>query len=407
MSNKLFVVGAGPGNQSYMTEAAKDVLRASDCVVAAERHLPLVSWHSNVILLKNFEETMKKAERELEKGSVSFLVSGDPGIYSLLPLLKVKFPSRRIDVLPGISSLQCLCASASETWNGSAILSGHGKEIRESVILETADSNRSTVFFCGNDKNPSWLCSLLAEKLPHVKVTVGENLSYENERITCGSPADLKDKNFDSLSIALIINENPYVREEGRPRDCDFIRTDVPMTREEVRSVIIDKLRLKKDSVIWDIGSGTGSISIAAALECPMGEVHSVECLHEASELEKLNIDKFHIFNIKVHEGMAAEVIKNLPLPSHVFIGGSGRELCNILSHISSLQGGIRIVVSGVTLRTIANASELLSGGDYSDFDCIQLNVSRAKKIGSSTIMAAQNPIMIMSAVTKDKGDKR
>ena len=136
-----------------------------------------------------------------------------------------------------------------------------------------------------------------------------------------------------------------------------------------------------------------------------MGEVHSVECLHEASELEKLNIDKFHIFNIKVHEGNAAEVIKNLPLPSHVFIGGSGRELCDILSHISSLQGGIRIAVSGVTLKTIANASELLSGGDYSDFDCIQLNVSRAKKIGSSTIMAAQNPIMIMSAVTKDKGD--
>ncbi|MEG1799325.1 MAG: precorrin-6Y C5,15-methyltransferase (decarboxylating) subunit CbiT, partial [Synergistaceae bacterium] len=289
-----------------------------------------------------------------------------------------------------------------ETWNETVILSGHGREIKNSEILNTADKNRSTAFFCGGGKTPSWLAALLAENgLDGTELIIGENLSYENQRITRGHPSELAQGSYDSLSLVLIINENPCETRTARLRDSEFIRGEVPMTREEVRSVIIDKLELKRDSVVWDIGAGTGSVTAAAALEAPCGEVFAVECEKSAADLVRANANKFRLFNVSVHDGKALEVIGSLPRPTHVFIGGSGCELEELLHKIFALGSGIRVVVSCVTLKTYTKAFTLLNENNCTDFDAVQINVSRAKKLGASTIMAAQNPVTIMSALTE------
>lgn len=152
MINKLVVIGAGPGDASQLTLAASRAIASADCVVAADRHMRLAKGCKNVIRLDVFSDAMARIRQELTKGSVAVIVSGDPGIYSLMPYLKKNFPDADMEVLPGISSLQSLCAAARETWNETAVLSGHGRSIRASQILYAVSRNRSTAFFCDSEK---------------------------------------------------------------------------------------------------------------------------------------------------------------------------------------------------------------------------------------------------------------
>ncbi len=146
---------------------------------------------------------------------------------------------------------------------------------------------------------------------------------------------------------------------------------------------------------------------MAAALASPESEVCAVEHNHEAASLIKANIKKFRLFNVTLHEGKALEKMDSLPYPTHVFIGGSGSELKDLLKKISALGSGIRVVVSCVTLKTSAEVFEIFSNEGYSDFDAVQINISRTKKMGASVIMSAQNPITIMSAQTADNINRK
>jgi len=407
MKNKLCIVGVGPGSQKQLTFAASAAIKAADCVVAAERHMSLVSEHKNVIKLGYFEDTFKEIEEKLADGSVSVLVSGDTGAYSLAPSLVKRFRGMaEVTVVPGISSIQYLCAAAGEKWDDAVILSVHGRETSEANILDAVSENMRVIFFCGPDKTPQWLCGLLADNdLGCVSVTVGERLSYDDQLITTAAAAELASKEFDALSVVLTVNPGHWRPVNTRPRDKDFMRTEIPMTRECVRSAVIDMLELSLASVLWDIGAGTGSVSAAAAMQCREGTVFAVERKSAAVELMKSNLRKFHLHNVKITEGDAMEIIPSLPVPTHVFIGGSGEELPEILGFLAAL-GGVRIVISAVTLKTFALAAELLGGECFEGFEAQQVAVSSAKKIGGSVIMAAQNPVTLFAAVTKNTNGK-
>jgi precorrin-6Y C5,15-methyltransferase (decarboxylating) len=177
---QLTVIGTGPGAECYMHRAAMDAMAAADCVVAPARHMPLASGHCNTIELRDFESTFNRMEAEA--GAVAVLVSGDPGLYSLLPLLKRRFPGVPLHVIPGISSLQSLCAAAGETWQDAAILSGHGRPLSTAKFLNTVERSGLTVLFCGNEWTPRRACELLNDAVgglgERVRVTAGERLSY-------------------------------------------------------------------------------------------------------------------------------------------------------------------------------------------------------------------------------------
>jgi precorrin-6Y C5,15-methyltransferase (decarboxylating) len=408
MKNRLYIIGVGPGDPAQLTFAAAEAIRAADCVVAADRHICLVPENKKLLKLGCFEETFGNIERALNCGSAAVLVSGDTGIYSLTPLLRKRFQGKaEILTLPGVSSPQYLCAAVGERWDDAAILSVHGREIAEARILDAVDRNARAIFLCGPDKTPQWLCRLLNDNgLGGVRVTVGERLSYSDQTITTGPASELADKKFDALSVVLTLNSAPWKKINTRPRDKDFLRTEVPMTRECVRSAVVDMLELAQDSVLWDIGAGTGSVSAASAMQCRDGAVFAVEQKDAAAELIRNNMRKFHLHNVKVIAGDALEVIQSLQKPTHVFIGGSGAELPEIINFAARLGAGIRIVVSSVTLKTYSLAAELLSGERFEAFEAQQISVSSAKKVGGSVIMAAQNPVTLFAAVTKGTDGK-
>ncbi|MDY2984431.1 MAG: precorrin-6y C5,15-methyltransferase (decarboxylating) subunit CbiE [Synergistes jonesii] len=401
MKNKLYVLSAGPGNAAELTPAVREAIAASRAVAAAPRHHHLAAGHPNVLEMRDFKETFERLREELKAGDVSLLVSGDAGIFSLLPLIKKNFPDEDIVVLPGVSSLQSLCAKAGETWQDAVILSGHGRDIPDEKILDAAEHNRSVIFFCDAKKNPAWLCALLdGSGLGGVSAVVGERLGSEEERVRRGAARELAKESFDSLAIALLINDEFSERAPLLPEDSDFIRTEgIPMTHEDVRAVIIAKLRLTPETVLWDVGAGTGSVSIAAAQLCR--RVHAVEVNAEAAELVRENAKKFRLHNVKVYESSALAKLAELPKPDAVFIGGSGPELPAILDCVSERGSGIRVVVSAVSLKTSALCTMKLSGNRFAAFDAAQIAVSRIKRVGNAQIWQARNPVTIFSALTR------
>ena len=400
MRNKIYVLSAGPGDPEELTPAVKEALMRSCAAAAAPRHRHLAGGHPNIIDMKDFKETFAALRSELDNGDVSVLVSGDAGIYSLLPLIKKNFQQEEIVVLPGISSFQSLCAKACETWQDAVILSGHGRGISDEKILDAVEHNRSVIFFCDADKNPAWLCSLLAEAgLGAVEAVTGERLGASGERVRRARAEELAKESFDPLSIVLLINEEHTARPALLPQDEDFIRTEgVPMTHEEVRAAIIAKLRLTRDDVLWDIGAGTGSVSIAAAQIC--AAVHAVEVNAAAADLVRRNAEKFRLHNIKVYEMSAMDALDRLPAPDAVFIGGSGKELPAILERVASAGAGIRVAVSSVSIKTASICSSVLCGDGFTAFDAAQISVSRVKKAGNAQIWQARNPVTLFSALT-------
>ncbi len=399
--HELVVVGIGPGSEDDLTHRARKAINSADLVVAAPRHRGLVP-PGRFLLLGKLEDTLAKIAAHLEKGSVALVVSGDPGLFSLLPLLKERFPDTPLRVVPGISSIQALCAALGEGWEGAEILSGHGRPLTPAMLAAAVEQHPRTFLFCDQQHNPAWACrALLSHDLASVQLAVGERLSYPDECLTCGRPGELAGREFSGLSVVRIFNPGAGLQALGPGiTDDQFLRGNVAMTKEEVRWLIVCKLRLTPKSLVWDVGAGTGSISVECARLCPQAQVYSIERDGQALELIRRNKERFGLDNLHIRPGAAPVVLADLPRPSHVFIGGSGGKLADIVGHIRKRGRGITVLISSVTLTTAATAVSLFRPPDFTDLDIVQLAVCRGKAAGGQYIMAAQNPVTLVKAQT-------
>ena len=385
---EIVIAGAGLGE---FTQEVTNAVNEADIVIADSRFAEKIPPGKKIIPVKNFSQL------ENESGKILILVSSDPGVFSLLTVIKKRYPDENIRVIPGISSLQAICAHACETWHNAAILSGHGRSLSPGKFLNTVERNRVTILFCDKNISPSWACEKLA-CIDGVDVVIGSCLGGNDERIFSGSPETFSGQKFPELSIILIRNNNPYTPERLFLRDKDFLREPhIVMTNESVRSVIISRLEMSNDSVLWDIGAGSGSISVNAGNIFPFSEIHAVDFNPSAAKLISRNAAKFHLHNITVHNSRALDVIDELPGPTHIFIGGAGGELSGIFARISAMKHNFRVVIACVTLETLTEAYTLLRG--YENFEAVQISASSSKTLAPSlTMMKAHNPVTILSA---------
>ena len=396
----ITIAGAGTGSESHLTPEVKEAINDSDVVFASSRFAELIPRHKTFHALTNFSKAFELIA-SMRDSRVLILVSGDPGIYSLLHLVKRRFPDEEINVLPGISSLQVICAYACEKWDDAKVLSGHGRELSLGKFLNAVERNRVTILFCDSVISPTWACKNLAWNMLNIEVFIGENLGSKDAKISHGIPEELVNCECAELSIMLIKNNNVY--KPVNLRDKDFIREhNIVMTNENVRAVILSKLGLDNDSIFWDIGAGTGSVSIEVANNFPDCEIHAIERKPEAAELISHNAKKFHVHNINIYNDRALQVIETLPKPSHVFIGGSDGELTGILNYLAGLKNSttadrnIRVVVACVTLENFNVAYEFMKG--MKDFEVVQISVTSSKSLKAGlTLMSANNPVMILS----------
>ncbi|MBM7557124.1 precorrin-6Y C5,15-methyltransferase (decarboxylating) subunit CbiT [Halanaerobacter jeridensis] len=195
-------------------------------------------------------------------------------------------------------------------------------------------------------------------------------------------------------------------RTPGIPDD-KFIRGQIPMTKEEVRAVTIAKLRLNKDSTVYDIGAGTGSVTVETALKAVTGTVYAIERDAEGVDLIQQNIDKFSIDNVEVISGTAPAVLKELPPVERVMIGGSGGQLKEILAVVDKkLAMGGRVVINAITLDTLDLARTELARLDY-EVEICNLAVTRTKEVGNYQMLDGLNPIYIICGEKRCQDEAR
>lgn len=397
------VAGVGPGERAHLTAAAHASLANAQCVIGAERMLALARPDQTAFKATAPEAIVKFINEHKEFSRFAVLMSGDVGFFSgakkLLPLLKSRSDNFHVEVYPGISSLAYLSAKLGTSYEDVKLVSLHG---RDGGIVPFAARHRRVFAIVGGENGAGKLiCELSAHGLGHVRVAVGERLGYPDERIIRGSADELKGIGFDPLSCLLIENESPISSASGLP-DAAFIRNAeekpvVPMTKSEVRAVIMSKLRLLDDSVCWDIGSGTGSVAVEMALCSPAGRVYAIEKKPEAAALINDNAAAFGIKNIGVIEGSAPEVCEPLPFPTHAFIGGSSGNMREIITLLLEKNPSVRIVAAAIALETAAELNACIKEFGFTETEVVSVSVAKAKKAGPYSLMTGQNPVYVFT----------
>jgi precorrin-6Y C5,15-methyltransferase (decarboxylating) len=397
---KLNIVGLGIGSKKYIHSVAKEAIEEAECLIGAKR------------MLEGFEHLQKEMFENINTLDIidyiknsncrvfSLLVSGDSGFYSLSKkITEVFLESKEIKVenIPSISSIQYLCSKLNIPWDDVKHQSAHGRDIN---IAATVMFSKKTFFLTGGEFGPQEICKILCTKdLGHLTVTVGENLSYPNEKIIRDTALNLSTMNFDSLCAMLIENNdalhiNAGLRSIG---DEEFITGNIPMTKSEVRTISIGKLNLKNSSTVYDVGAGTGSVSIEAALKLSSGRLYAIEKNEEAVSLIKNNKEKFKAYNIDIVKGLAPECLKDLPSPDCVFIGGSGGNLEEIICEVLKKNTTANVVINAITIESVNEAIRCMEKFEFTHVEITNAWISKSKKVGAYNMMMGQNPIYIIS----------
>ena len=398
---QVSIVGIGPGSAAGMTEETRRAIRQADCLIGAKRMLEAVAAPGQPIYHAIAPAEIAEyimSHRQNRKFTV--VMSGDTGFFSgtkkLLPLLK----DCQVEVLPGLSSLSCLCARLGTSYEDVVPVSVHG---RDRDIVPDVLRIRRVFALVGGEDGMSALCRRLTQAgLGDVRVSIGERLGYADEKITVGTASELSEGSYQTLSVALIEHEKPFVVTHGLPDEL-FQRGSaadgavVPMTKSEVRAVCLSKLRLTEDAVCWDVGAGTGSVAIEMALQARNGQVYAIERKADAVALMEENRQKFFAQNMTIVSGSAPEACRDLPAPTHVFIGGSGGSMREIITLALEKNPSVRIVATAISLESISELTSYLKENTFTEKEAVSLTVARGRKAGEYHLMTGQNPITIFT----------
>lgn len=407
----ITLAGVGMGNPNCLTKEVEKAIAEADLLLGADRmiagyqpkieKMPYYTAEQIIPYLEEMQSvTSSKADRK-----VVILFSGDTGFYSgcqklydaLLREVNDGRLQTSVTVMPGISSVAYLAACMGENYQDAVICSMHGKELPN--LAKKIRRGKKFFLLMSGLKDIHKLGKLLLDAgLIECTVAVGYQLSYPEQRIMELKPEECMKLQEDGLYTCCIKNPKPERKmlTHGKA-DGEFIRDNVPMTKEEVREVSICKLKLYEGAVVYDIGSGTGSIAVEIAGLSDEIKVFAVEHKAEAVSLIARNKEKFELNNIEIVSGKAPDGLEELPVPTHAFIGGSGGRMKEILSALYQKNSQMRVVINAISMETICEIKEALSTFSIQNEDVVQMQVSRAKRVGAYHLMQAENPVWICS----------
>lgn len=396
LSQKISLVGIGMGAEKTLTLEGKKALNEAELLIGAKRMTEAVQKPGQMVLHEYRSEKIVEYIREHPKyRTVAIALSGDVGFYSGAKKLIDQLDGN-VEVICGISSVVYFMSKIGLSWDDAKIVSAHGRNCN---LISLIRHNPKVFSILGTEDGVAVLASrLVYYGMGDVTLYVGENLSYENEKIFHDKAANLTEYRGDALSVVTACNEKatPLSAVHGIS-DGEFLRGKAPMTKEEVRTVSLSKLRLSEDSVCYDVGAGTGSVSVEMALRAWMGQVYAIEKKEDALALLKENKKKFAVDNLVIIPGVAPEAMTELPAPTHAFIGGSSGNMQDIINLLLEKNPKVRIVINCITLETVTEAMNAIRDFGLEDVDIVQLAASRSKSIGRYHMMMGENPIYIIS----------
>ena len=401
---KITLIGVGPGTGKCLTAEAREAIESADVLIGAERMLKVAE---DVGVERHEEYRAEKIHEFIQMNSryrrVAILLSGDTGFYSGAASLKEELKEYDVTVLPGISSVPCMAARIGVGLEGVPLLSIHGRSCNYLDYLR--EYGRIFLLVSSGKEIRSVLTRLCKYGWKQARVYVGSRLSYPKERIVQGLAERLAkaETEWDGLSVIYIELPRHRRPEPSDAKDEEIIRGKVPMTKSEVRSVILSRMAPAKDAVIYDVGAGTGSVSIQLAKKAIDGTVYAVEKNPEGLSLIHKNKVHFHVSNIRPVHGEAPEALRDLPAPDLAFVGGSGGSLRPILETIWEKNPAARVVVSAITINTVAECMACMQAFSDHPAQILQVQVSKGKKAGHYQMMEGQNPVYIVTFEGEEK----
>lgn len=406
---QIAIIGTGVDGRQTLTREAQEAIDQAQMLLGAQRMLEPYQDSEKQIFASFDSADLAQQIKTSNFERFAVLMSGDCGFYSgaqRLAELLADHEDCEVRLISGISSAVYFCNLLGVPWSDVRFVSLHGQSAN--AVREVASHER-TFFLLGGSNDAGEICRKLCEYgFGQVRIAVGERLGYPDEHCTRGMALEFTELQTDRLAVLLAENST-WERSVpmGIPK-ADFVRGKVPITKPEVRLTAIAKLRIEQNSVCWDIGCGTGSVSVELALHCPEGSVYAVDHHAEAIGLTTENARRFACDNIRVMQGEASGLVPELPAPDCVFIGGSSGELETVLRAALEKNAVARIVITAVTLETLHEATALLERFGRTP-EVTQIAVTRTRRLESHaesgrvhTMLQAENPVFVVASAASE-----
>jgi len=409
MSMSLILAGYGSGSGKDLTQQIKEAIAGADLVIGSKRLIESVNRNFKGIRAGIIEETspekiykvIKEKLRIRPEFNIIVLYSGDTGFYSGAESLSGLLGKEgyEFEVMPGVSSIAYFASKTGRAYRDALLLSAHGKKIN---IVREAMKGRDMFILTDKENSPDKLCKQLSDAgLGLSEVIVGEKLSYDEEKITEGTACKAAEMTFEDPSVLFIGAVSVYKRLTPGIPDEEFVRGNVPMTKQMVRACVMAELDIGDKDICWDIGAGTGSVSVEMSLNAL--RVYSVERSPEAVGLIKKNREKFCAWNMKVIENDASYCIDELEAPDKVFIGGTGGKMADIITCVLKKNEKASVVISAITLETLNEAVKSLRENNR-ESSVFEIQISKTVNTGNYNMLRAENPVFVISSVCRDEG---
>lgn len=415
----IAVIGIGLDGADGLTLTARKIVKQATILAGNKRHLNYFPDHpAEKICLTNLKLGIEMiAQLTLANHSIVILASGDPLFFGLGRLLLANFSPEQIQFYPHFSSVQLAFSRLKIPWQDAQLISVHGRSTDELIKLLKQGKEKIAVLTDSNN-NPAAIASLyLALDLPiSYSFYICENLGDISEKISHFSPeqvtqlSNLNSNNFASLNVLILLrqlqNDNLNLKSLpliGLPDSSFLSFSDRPslITKKEVRLSILGELSLQPNQTVWDIGAGTGSVSIEIARLCPTSQIFAIEKTSIGSTLITKNCHRFQVNNITSVNGKAPESLFNLPNPDRIFIGGSGGNLIDILNCCQQnlTKAGI-MVMAFATVEHHYQTINWLNNNSW-QYRLLQLQISRSTPIHHLTRFTPLNPVTLITAWRK------
>jgi precorrin-6Y C5,15-methyltransferase (decarboxylating) len=400
--SKIYVIGAGVKGHEEFGRRALELIKQADLLIGGERQLALFPDFAGekLVIDNNLGTVVARLARHPERAVV--LSSGDPLFFGIGRHLLRNLPEADFEFLPNVSSVQYAFAKIGAPWDDAVFVSTHGRGLKEAVDRIVA--NDKAAVLTDERHNPAAIARELIERgRDGYSVWLCENLGSAEERIVRTDVRGLLELAAAPLNVLILVKEYEAGGVGARSAlgiaDEEFATVKKLITREEVRAISLAKLRLRHDLILWDVGAGSGSVSIEADHLLPNGEVYAIERNPQYLMFLKENLGKFQSRHVNVVAGEAPGCFDQLPDPDRVFIGGSGGNLWDILKAVDGrLPAAGRVVINAVTLDTLTAATEFFENAGY-QLEVATINIARTRPLTDYKLFEAHNPVFVITAV--------
>ena len=411
--NKLHVVGIGLDGLDGLSQTVRTLLNDMPAIAAPSSHLNrVISCAGRKLELPpSVGEWAAILQRELQQSDMALLATGDPLFFGIGRLLTRSLPSEQLVFYPHISCIQLAFSRLKIPWQSATVVSVHGRSL-DTLIAALKQGKSPIAVLTDSKHSPSWIAnSILQLRLPtHYRISVCCNLGGPDECIETVDSADWGQRNFPQPNVAILQRAPQEKLDLGRLpilglSDRDFLTfSDRPglITKQEVRALSLSLLQLPARGIFWDVGAGTGSMSVEMARLVPQARVFAVEKDAAGIKLITANARRFNTPNLQAIAGSAPEALATLPPPDRIFLGGGGADLPTILRACTdALTPGGAIVGNFATLESLNTAQTYFRSVNF-DVTMLQVNISRSVAIAQSTRFVPHNPVILLQAVPID-----